>query len=69
MSFAIRVISLDRQTVFTALSYHENILSPTNEIQFPDHKKFFTDRISLLRFVRSVRIDKPYVTSLAMKIF
>ena len=68
MSFAIRVISLDRQTVHD-LSYHENILSPTNEIQFPDHKKFFTDRISLLRFVRSVQIEKPYVTSLTMKIF
>ena len=30
----------------STLSYHENILSPTNEMQF-------TDRISLLRFVRN----------------
>ena len=50
------------------LSYHENILSPTNEMQFTDCKKFFTDRISLLRSVRSVRIDIPYMTTLAMKI-
>ena len=33
------------------LSCHENILSPTNEMQCTDRKKFFTDRISLLRFV------------------
>ena len=59
-SFAICVISFDRQTVST-LSYHENIQSPTNEMQFTDRRKFFTDRISLLRFVRSVRIDKPYM--------
>ena len=37
-------------------------------MQFTDRKKFFTDRLSLLRSVRSVRIDKPYMTSLAMKI-
>ena len=58
-SFAIRAISLDRQTVPT-LSCRENI--PTNEMQF-------TDRISLLRSVRSVRIDKPYMTTVSMKKF
>ena len=49
----------------TTLAVKIDILSPTNEMQFRDRKKFFTDRILLLR---SVRIDKPYVTSLAMKI-
>ena len=63
----IRAVCTDRQTVYD-LSCRENILSPTNKIQFTDRKKFFTDRISLLRSVRSVRIDKPYMTSLAMKI-
>ena len=37
-------------------------------MQFKDLKTFFTDRISLLRSVRSVRIDKLYMTTLAMKI-
>ena len=43
-----------------------SLLSPTNEMQFTDRKKFFTDPILLLR---SVRIDEPYITTLAMKIF
>ena len=60
-SFAISAISLDGQTVPT-FSCRENILIPTNEMQF-------TDRISLLRSVRSVRTDKPYMTTLSMKIF
>ena len=30
-------------------------------MQFTDRKKFFKDRISLLRSVRPVRIDKPYM--------
>ena len=41
---------------------------PTNEMQFTDRKKFFTDRISLLRSVRSVPIEKPYMSTLVMKI-
>ena len=49
----------------TTLAMKINILSPTNEMQFTDRKKFFTDRILLFR---SVRIDKSYVTTLAMKI-
>ena len=56
-SFAIRVISLDRQTVST-LSCHENISSPTNEMRFTDRKKFFTELILLLRSVRSVGYDR-----------
>ena len=67
ITFAIRTVRTARQTIYD-LSCHENILSSTNEMQFTDRKKFFTDRLSLLRSVRSVRIDKPYMTSLAMKI-
>ena len=54
--------------IMTTLAMKINILSPTNEMQFTDRKKFFTDRISLLRSVRSVPIEKPYMSTLAMKI-
>ena len=75
---SVRTVLTDRKTVNTH-SCHENILSPTNEMRFTDRKTHFTDRIPLLsicsiRTDRQTRqtdkqTDKPYITTLAMKIF
>ena len=67
-SFAIRVIDLFGSTNCVYIRSLA-MKSPTNERQFTNRKKFFMDRISLLRPVRSVRIDKSHMTSLAMKVF
>ena len=40
MTFAIRTVRTARQTVYEH-SCPENVLSPTNEMQFKDRKKFF----------------------------
>ena len=45
-----------RETVYDH-SCHENILSPTNKMQFTDRKTLFTDRIALLS-IRSIRTDR-----------
>ena len=39
MSFAIRRICIDGQTMYTFSRSHENLLSPTNEVQFIDCKQ------------------------------
>ena len=65
---AVRTVLTDRKMVNT-YSCHENILSPTNEMRFTERKTLFTERIHLLSIRSSVRIDKPYITTLAMKIF
>ena len=49
------------------LSCHENILSPTNEMQFADCKKLFTDPISLLRAIRTVRTDRQTIYDLSCR--
>ena len=36
MSFALRKICIDGQTMYTFSRSHENLLSPTNEVQFID---------------------------------
>ena len=56
---SIRSIRTDRQTVYNH-SCHENIPSPTNEMQFTDRKTHFTDRIPLLS-ICSIRTDRQTV--------
>ena len=51
-SFAIRVISLDRQ-ILSTLFRHEKILGPTNEMQFEHRNNLFTDAILLLQSVQT----------------
>ena len=61
-------IRTDRQTVYS-YSCHKNILSRANQMRFTDRKKSLQTVYHFCRSVRCVRIDKPYITTLAMKIF
>ena len=69
MSFAIHKICTDGQTRYTFSCSHENLLSPTDEVQFMDCKQLFTDCVWVLRSVQSIRIDELYIPYLNMKIF
>ena len=69
MSFAIRKICIDGQTMYTFSRSHENLLSPTNEVQFIDCKQLSTDRVWVLWSVQSIRIDALYIPYFNMKIF
>ena len=65
---SIRSIRMDRQTVYNSYC-HENILSALMRCDLRTVKHSLQTLYPFYRSVRSVWIDKPYITTLAIKIF